>query len=58
MNLHEFFLNSVHVGNGFFETTFSIKIGNKHALENPFNYEGMSILFSNCHPKFSSNKEN
>jgi hypothetical protein len=49
MNLHEFLLNFAHVGNGFFETTFSIEIGNKHARENSFNYEGMNVVFSNWH---------
>jgi len=58
MNLHEFLLNFAQVGNGFFETTFSIEIGNKHAHENSFNYEGMNVVFSNKHPEFYSNKEN
>jgi hypothetical protein len=58
MNLHEFFLNFAHVRNGFFETTFSIEIGSKHALENSFNYEGVNVVFPNWHPEFSSNKEN
>jgi hypothetical protein len=40
MNLHEFLLNLDHVGNGFFETTFSIEIGNKHVVGIFFNYEG------------------
>jgi hypothetical protein len=33
MNLHEFLFNFSHVGSGFFETTFSIEIDNKHAFE-------------------------
>jgi len=54
MNLHESLHNFVQVGNCFFEITFSIKIGNKHALENSFNYEGMLLTW---HLGFSSNKE-
>jgi hypothetical protein len=53
-----FSLILIHVGNGFFETTFSIEIGNKHAVENSFNYEGLSVVFSNWHLEFSPNKEN
>jgi hypothetical protein len=50
MNLHESLHNFAQVGNGFFETTFSTKVGNKHALENSFNYERMNIVFSNLTP--------
>jgi hypothetical protein len=45
------------VGNGFFEITFSIKRGNKHALKNSFNYEGINVVFLAWHLGFSSNKE-
>jgi hypothetical protein len=58
MNLHKFLLNFAHVGNGLFETTFSIEIGNEHAFENSFNYEGMNVMFSNWYHEFSPNKGN
>jgi hypothetical protein len=38
-NLHKSLQNFAQIGNGFFEATFSSKVGNKHALKNSFNYE-------------------
>jgi len=56
-NLHESLHNFVQVGNCFFEITFLIKIDNKHALENSFNYEGINVMLLAWHLGFSSNKE-
>jgi hypothetical protein len=50
MNLHESLHNFAQVGIGFFEATFSTKVGNKHALENSLNYERVDVDFSNLAP--------
>lgn len=55
--MHESFHNFAQVGNGFFEITFSIKIGSKHAFENSFNYDGINLILLAWHLGFSSNKQ-